>query len=116
MRIITLEEHFLIPSLIESVDDSKLDVLWMTPELRDELADLGDRRLKAMDASGITMQVLSATMPGADLLDGEEGIRFARSINDRLAEAVKSAYPSISDKQRSSWNVRFVPEGDIAPH
>jgi uncharacterized protein len=89
MRIVTLEEHFLIPSLIESVDGCKLDVPWMTPELRDALADLGDRRLKAMDGSGITMQVLSATMPGADLLDGEEGIRFARSTNDRLAEAVQ---------------------------
>src|SRR5215831_6787409 len=31
MRIVTLEEHFLIPSLIESVDGAKLDVRWMTP-------------------------------------------------------------------------------------
>ena len=49
----------------------------MTPELRDGLIDLGERRLQAMDESGITVQVLSATMPGAELLDGEEGIRFA---------------------------------------
>jgi len=55
----------------------------------DALADLGGRRLQAMDESGITVQVLSATMPGADLLDGEEGIHFARSTNDRLAEAVR---------------------------
>jgi hypothetical protein len=48
MRIVTLEEHFLIPSLTESVDGCKLDVPWMTPELRDALADLGDRRLKAI--------------------------------------------------------------------
>jgi predicted TIM-barrel fold metal-dependent hydrolase len=45
--------------------------------------------MQATDESGITVQVLSATMPGADLLDGEEGIRFAKATNDRLAEAVR---------------------------
>jgi uncharacterized protein len=89
MRIVSLEEHFLIPSLVESIDSSALNVGWMTPELRDGLTDLGERRLQAMNESGITVQVLSATMPGADLLDGEEGIRFAKATNDRLAEAVR---------------------------
>jgi uncharacterized protein len=89
MRVVTLEEHFLIPSLIDSARNSALDLDWMTPELRNALSDLGDRRLEAMDESGITVQVLSATMPGADLLDGEEGIRFASATNDRLAEAVR---------------------------
>jgi uncharacterized protein len=49
----------------------------MTPELRDGLTNLGERRLQAMDESGITVQVLLATVPGAELLDGEEGVRFA---------------------------------------
>jgi uncharacterized protein len=87
--VVTLEEHFLIPSLVESIDSSALNVAWMTPELRDGLTDLGERRLQAMDDSGITVQVLSATMPGAELLDGEEGIRFANATNDLLAEAVR---------------------------
>jgi hypothetical protein len=44
MRIVTLEEHFLIPSLVESIDSSALNVAWMTPELRDGLTNLGERR------------------------------------------------------------------------
>jgi predicted TIM-barrel fold metal-dependent hydrolase len=46
-----------------------------------------------MDAGGITQQVISATMPGADLLDGQEGVRFATRTNDELARAVR-AHPT----------------------
>ncbi len=38
--------------------------------------------------AGITVQVLSTTGPGADLVDGPDGVSFAREINDALAEAV----------------------------
>ena len=41
-----------------------------------------------MDASGITVQVLSVAGPGADLVPGEAGVRLARAYNDALAEAV----------------------------
>jgi uncharacterized protein len=87
MRIVTLEEHFFVPPLITSTKG--LDIKWLPPKLTDMLADLGDGRLRDMDASGITIQVISATMPGADLLEAEEGIRFAKATNDRLAEAVR---------------------------
>jgi uncharacterized protein len=43
-----------------------------------------------MDEAGITVHVLSASGPGAYLLDGNEGIAFARDINDMLAKAVAS--------------------------
>lgn len=91
MRVVALEEHFLIPSLVdEHIDSASLNMDWLTPALRGELSDLGEHRLRSMDASGITMQVISATMPGADLIDGEGGIRFAVSTNDRLAQAVET--------------------------
>ena len=38
------------------------------------------------------VHVLSVVRPGADLLDGAEGIAFARDINDVLAKAV-AAHP-----------------------
>ena len=41
-----------------------------------------------MDEAGITMQVLSTTGPGADLVDGAEGVALARETNDALAEAI----------------------------
>jgi predicted TIM-barrel fold metal-dependent hydrolase len=42
-----------------------------------------------MDEGEITVQVLSAAAPGADLLDGQGGIDFARGTNDALAGAVR---------------------------
>jgi uncharacterized protein len=89
MRIVTLEEHFSVPSLSEGRDTLTKDWAWLPKPLKDDLADLGDRRLSDMDAGGVSVQVLSATMPGADLLDGEDGVDFARAANDRLAEAVR---------------------------
>ena len=63
------------------------DFVWAQTTKRDELADLGDARLADMDASGITMQVLSVAGPGADLVPGQAGIDLARAYNDALAEA-----------------------------
>jgi predicted TIM-barrel fold metal-dependent hydrolase len=57
-------------------------------QLEKPLADLGDLRLREMDEAGITVQVLSASHAGADLLDGAEGVAFARDINDLLAKAI----------------------------
>jgi predicted TIM-barrel fold metal-dependent hydrolase len=90
MRIVTLEEHFLVPDLLrEKIDPAVHNISWLTPKLLADLGDLGAGRLRDMDEHGITVQILSATMPGADLLDGQEGIDFAATTNDRLSEAVK---------------------------
>lgn len=88
MRIVALEEHFLVPSLVEEKFDPATNP-GFTAERRTKLGDIGVGRLKDMDAHGITQQVISATLPGADLLNGEEGIHFAKATNDRLAEAVR---------------------------
>jgi predicted TIM-barrel fold metal-dependent hydrolase len=41
-----------------------------------------------MDEAGITVQVLSNTGPGPDLVSGDEGIAIAREMNDHLANAI----------------------------
>lgn len=90
MRTVALEEHFLLSSVIKArFDTDAMNMVWLNPKTAAELEDLGDGRLAAMDESGITVQVMSASMPGADLLDGEDGITFAKLNNDRLAEAVR---------------------------
>jgi predicted TIM-barrel fold metal-dependent hydrolase len=58
------------------------------PNPLDLLPDIGEQRLKAMDAAGITMQVLSNTGPGPDLVPGADGIALARELNDHLAAAI----------------------------
>ena len=100
MRIVALEEHFTVPGIVSRIDTAAIkhrgfpgpDFPWAQTIKRNELADLGDARIADMDASGITVQVLSVAGPGADLVPGEAGIALARDYNDALAEAV-ARYP-----------------------
>jgi len=92
MRIVALEEHFAVPSLVRRINPDAIARHGFPPglpaNLADKLSDLGAPRLAEMDAAGITVHVLSSSGPGADLLDGQEGVAFARDINDVLAKAV----------------------------
>jgi len=96
MRIVALEEHFNVPSLVRRIDPDAIARYGFPPgfggPLADKLSDLGALRLAEMDEAGVTVHVLSASGPGAYLLDGAEGVGFARDINDVLAKAV-SAHP-----------------------
>lgn len=92
MRIVALEEHFAVPELIRKIDPGAIVRRgfpvgrWKGPDK--QLADLGADRLAEMDRSGITVQVLSASGPGADLVEGAEGVSLAREMNDVLARTV----------------------------
>jgi len=96
MRIVALEEHFTVPALVRRIDPEAIARHGFPPgfaaPLAAQSAELGARRLADMDEAGVTVQVLSASGPGAYLLDGAEGIAFAREINDVLAKAV-AAHP-----------------------
>jgi hypothetical protein len=95
MRIVALEEHFTVPRIVAGIPRDAIarrgfpgpDFVWSQTTKRDELADLGAARIADMDASGITVQVLSVAGPGADLIPGPDGIALARAYNDTLAEA-----------------------------
>lgn len=77
-------------SLMGHYLDSKAD----RPEfVRSRLQDLGELRLKEMDAAGIDHAVLSLTAPGTQVLDADTAHQIAVLTNDRLAEAVKK-HPS----------------------
>ena len=97
MRIVALEEHFTVPKIVSRIDPAAIrrrgfpgpDFVWAQTTKRNELADLGEARIADMDASGITVQVLSVAGPGADLVPGEAGIALARDYNNALAEAVE---------------------------
>lgn len=95
MRIVALEEHFTVPRIVAGIAPDAIaargfpgpDFPWAQSTKRNELADLGAARLADMDASGITVQVLSVAGPGADLVPGRAGIDLARAYNDALAGA-----------------------------
>lgn len=88
-RLVTLEEHYLDLALVEGNPATRQAAAWLPDRLKNRLADLGDARIRDMDENGITIQVISASAPGADLLDGAEGIQFAKATNDFLADAVR---------------------------
>jgi uncharacterized protein len=58
-------------------------------KLIEQLCDLDDGRVAAMDAAGVDVQILSLTSPGVEQLDAPEAVAFARETNDLLAEAVR---------------------------
>lgn len=96
MRVVAIEEHFSAPEIVKRIDPAVVKARGYIPRrvpkdrpAPSELApEIGERRLKSMDEAGITVQVLSNTGPGPDLVPGADGIAMARELNDYLAGAV----------------------------
>jgi predicted TIM-barrel fold metal-dependent hydrolase len=94
MRIVALEEHFIMPREQQNLppgahrgnDREKL----LGFDVVAALLDLGDARIAAMDAAGIDMQVLSHNQPGCQALAAAAAIAAASEVNDLLFEAVKA--------------------------
>src|SRR5260221_11280930 len=93
MRVIALEEHFSIPALVKRIDPAVVSRRGFKPRkqvpgkpgLNELLAEIGDGRLKSMDETGVTMQVMAPGGPGPDLVPGPDGVALAREANDQIA-------------------------------
>jgi predicted TIM-barrel fold metal-dependent hydrolase len=84
MRVITLEEHYFTAAVDQAV---------VRPGLKPpELHDVGERRIAAMDAAGIDVQVLSMAAPAVQTLEPDAAVPLAVESNDQLAETV-AAHP-----------------------
>jgi uncharacterized protein len=88
MRVISLEDHFWTPAIADAIGAQRNPDTDAGGPLAANLADLGERRLAAMDAAGIDLQVISHTTPGVQHLDADTAIPLAREANDALARAV----------------------------
>src|SRR5579859_7759665 len=96
MRVIALEEHFSVPALVKRIDPAAISRRgFRARNLRPGVAnplellpEIGEKRLRFMDEAGITMQVLSYSGPGPDLVPGPDGVAMAREMNDYAAAAV----------------------------
>ena len=87
------------------------------------LRDFGPDRLAGMDASGISVAILSHTVPGVQgIVDPAAAVTAAREINDRLAAEVAHAADPLcrvrqhraagsEDARRSSSNARSPGSG-----
>jgi 5-carboxyvanillate decarboxylase len=106
-RRIATEEAWISPELLalyqkmlkeHSSGDPGFESLWThyglgTSErcidVRERMLDLGERRIRDMDAAGIDMQLLLLTTPGVQLFDPATAISLAAASNDQVSEAVQ---------------------------
>lgn len=95
--IIAVEEHVAVSDLSALLDRDALFARgWPSPghlpallaNSGPEISEYGERRLAAMDAAGIAVQILSYGGPTAELVSGGGSAAYARSCNDRLAQIV----------------------------
>src|SRR4051794_20510267 len=90
MRVIALEEHFWTPAIAEAIGALKNPNAAAASPPGADLAALGERRLAAMDAAGVDVQVISHPTPGVQHLDPPTAVPLAREANDVLARAVRA--------------------------
>ena len=96
MRVVALEEHFSVPAVARRIDPGAISARGYQPRKAppkgpnpiELLPEIGELRLKSMDEAGITVQVLSGSGPGPDLVPGADGVAMARETNDHLAAAI----------------------------
>jgi len=93
MRTITLEEHFATPAYLagpgRKLKEHAERAGGRLANLITDLADIGEGRIAAMDAAGVSMQALSLTAPGVEQLSAEEARIVARETNAAIGEAVR---------------------------
>ncbi len=97
MRIVTLEEHVSFPEMVSKIspEDLAKHSISQSPVIQNvasKLANLGGDRVKTMDESGVSVQVISVVNGGADLLSAQASPAFAIEYNDMLADKI-SPYP-----------------------
>lgn len=88
VRTIALEEHLLPADVAVRIGLDPATLLGSA----DALDDLGEGRLRSMDAAGIDVQVLSALAYAVQELDPSQSLEISRDLNDRMAAAV-AAHP-----------------------
>lgn len=93
MRTVTLEEHFVTPGFLagpgKALKERAVKSGGPFADVLEQLSNLGEKRIAAMDAAGIDMQVLSLNSPGVEQLEAVEAIPAAREANDFLADVIE---------------------------
>lgn len=101
MRVVTLEEHISLPEFDARISkEVRIKRGWPDPDgdnspmkrVEQLLGDVSGERLRSMDKTGITTQVLSVTAPGSELLPPDEAVPFSREYNDEIKKLI-DAHP-----------------------
>lgn len=115
MKKIDLEAHFFTEDylkafgarkeypMLEPAEDEnheKYNIIWHDaniPQMSgagvgEKLLEVGEGRIKAMEAGGIDMQAISLSDPGLEVLDAETATIIARKTNDQISKVIRK-YP-----------------------
>lgn len=88
---IAVEEHYVLPSMKDQMPATPFWHDDYSRDVRERMADTGDRRLREMDDAGVERMVLSLGGTGVqDELDVARAVHRARAANDALAAIVAS--------------------------
>ena len=97
MRVIALEEHLSLPQFDSRISNEAREARgWPSVDsgaspmkrVQHQLEEAGEERIKDMDDNGITLQVLSVTAPGGDILEPADAVPYAKEYNDEIATLV----------------------------
>ncbi|WP_214317752.1 amidohydrolase family protein [Nonomuraea sediminis] len=98
MRIVALEEHVVLPALLDAWTKAGEPQIpqrgYGDDPLARRLRDVGELRLADMDDQGIDVAVLSLASPGVQNLAPTDAVSVARDANDTLAE-IAAANPRL---------------------
>jgi predicted TIM-barrel fold metal-dependent hydrolase len=87
-RVVALEEAFVHPRVWDLFPEP---LQRKYRPVRARLSDVGAGRIRAMDAAGIDLQVLSHVQPGVQVLGDEQAelaVAVSREVNDWLADVI----------------------------
>jgi predicted TIM-barrel fold metal-dependent hydrolase len=90
MKTIALEEHFVTSDFLKATGAYGHSVPEPMRAIRDQLLDLGEARIAAMDDGDISVQVLSLAAMGIDTPSPADQTAVLRGVHDELASAVKA--------------------------
>ncbi|WP_432709969.1 amidohydrolase family protein [Pedobacter sp.] len=104
MKIITIEEHFMLKNISQRVtafnikqnggmppaNAAQKDLMALVLPTMDDIEDVGERRITFMDESGIDMQILShAAGSPQNITDKKLAIELCQEANNELAGLIK---------------------------
>jgi len=90
MKTITLEEHFVTTEFLKATGGLGSGFPAELARVREQLLDLGEGRLRAMDEGGVDLQVLSLAAIGMDKLHRDDENAVLKSVHDEAAAAVRA--------------------------
>ena len=94
MTIIAIEEHWTTKGIDQALRAQPAGTRDESVALNDRgdiparLLDIGERRVEAMDAAGVDVQIVSIAPPGTNGLPAREAVALSRDANDRASAAV----------------------------